>query len=154
MQIGTYLPEEHGSGGTRHTRRLVVAALVLAAGLVAVTSSLGAIDRPGLGPGASPGVGPGNSVLAACDADGVRASFTAEWDATDGRYEIRALTVSGVSDACDGQRMEVALTGSGDTEIGTASIAIPSSEATSFEVSLANAPSAESTEDVHIILGS
>lgn len=131
--------------GTR-TGIAVLAALLVFGGVLAMAASLGGIT--------SSKVGADNAAVTACDTDGVSTSYTSAWDASDERYEISSVTVSGVADACDGQTLAVSLTDSTGAQIGSGSTAIPSSAATSFTVSLSTAASAEESEGVHVLIAS
>lgn len=121
-----------------------LAGLVVFASVFALAASLGGIT--------SGGVGADNTAVASCDTNGVTTSYTTAWDATDKRYEITATTVSGVSDACDGETLSVSLTDSTGAQIGAGSLAIPASAATSFTVTMSPAPSAKLTEGVHVLI--
>jgi hypothetical protein len=130
-------------------KRVVIAILagfVVFLGVFAMAATLGGIT--------SSAVGADNTVVAACDSDGVSVSYATAWDPGDDRYEITSVTVSGVSDTCDGQTLSVSLTDSSDTQIGSGSTAIPSSTATSHTVTMSTAPSAEATEGVHVLISS
>lgn len=124
----------------------VLAALVVFAGVLAMAASLGGIT--------STAVGADDTVVASCDANGVTASYATAWDAVDKRYEITSATVGGVSDTCDGQTMSVSLTDSTGAQIGTGSMTIPTSAATSHTVTLSTAPSAELTVGLHVVISS
>jgi hypothetical protein len=130
----------------KRTGIAVLAALLVFGGVLAMAASLGGIT--------SSKVGADNVAVASCDTDGVSTSYTTAWDATDERYEISTVTVSGVADACDGQTLSVSLTDSTDAQIGSGSVAIPSSAATSFPVSLSTAASAKLTTGVHVLIAS
>jgi hypothetical protein len=123
-----------------------LAALLVFGGVLAMAASLGGIT--------SNGVGADNAAVAACDTDGVSTSYTTAWDATDERYEISSVTVSGVADGCDGQTLSVSMTDSTGAQVGSGSVAIPTSAATSFDVSLSAAASAKDSEGVHVLIAS
>jgi hypothetical protein len=95
-----------------------------------------------------------NTTVASCDPDGVSTSYGTAWDATDKRYNVTSVTVSGVADTCDGQTLNVSLTDSTGAQIGSGSVAIPTSAATSFPVPLTTAASAKLTENVHVLIAS
>ena len=124
----------------------LLAGFVVFAGVFAMAATLGGIT--------SSAVGADNTVVAACDSDGVSVSYATGWDAGDDRYEITSVTVAGVSDVCDGQTLSVSLTDSTDTQIGSGSTAIPTSAATSHTVTMSPAPSAEATVGVHVLISS
>jgi uncharacterized membrane-anchored protein len=130
----------------KRTGIAVLAALLVFGGVLAMAASLGGIT--------STKVGADNTALASCDTDGVNTSYTTAWDGTDDRYEISTVTVSGVADACDGQTLSVSLTDSTSNQIGSGSIAIPTSAATSFDVSLSTAASAKDSTGVHVLIAS
>jgi hypothetical protein len=130
----------------KRTGIAVLAALLVFGGVLAMAASLGGIT--------STKVGADNTALASCDTDGVSTSYSTAWDATDDRYEISTVTVSGVADACDTQTLSVSLTDSTGTQIGSGSLAIPSSVATSFGVSLTTAASAKDSTGVHVLIAS
>jgi hypothetical protein len=122
----------------------ILAGLVVFAGVFAMAASLGGIT--------STRVGADNTVVASCDTDGVSTSYATSWDATDKRYEITSVTVSGVSDTCDGLTLGVTLTDASGAQIGTGSFSIPTSAATAFTVSMTTAPSAKLTEGIHVLI--
>ncbi|MGH3006809.1 MAG: hypothetical protein ACRDOS_13120 [Gaiellaceae bacterium] len=130
----------------KRTGIAALAALLVFGGVLAMAASLGGIT--------SSTVGADNVAVAACDTNGVSTSYSTAWDATDERYEISSVTVSGVSDTCDGQTLSVSLTDSTDAQIGSGSVAIPTSAATSFDVSLSTAASAEDSAGVHVLIAS
>ena len=124
----------------------ILAGLVVFAGVFAMAASLGGIT--------SNKVGADNTVVASCDTDGVSTSYATGWDATDKRYEVTSVTVGGVNDACDGQTLSVSLTDSTGAQIGSGSVAIPTSAVTSHTVTMSTAPSAKLTEGVHVLISS
>jgi hypothetical protein len=130
----------------KRTGIAVLAALLVFGGVLAMAASLGGIT--------STQVGADNTALASCDTDGVSTNYSTAWDGTDDRYEISTVTVSGVADACDGQTLSVSLTDTSGNQIGSGSVAIPTSAATSFGVSLSTAASAEDSTGVHVLIAS
>ena len=130
----------------KRTGIAVLAALLVFGGVLAMAASLGGIT--------STKVGADNTALASCDTDGVSTSYTTAWDGADDRYEISTVTVSGVADACDTQTLSVSLTDTTGTQIGSGSLVIPSSVATSFGVSLTTAASAKDSTGVHVLIAS
>jgi hypothetical protein len=122
----------------------ILAGLMVFASVTALAASLGGIT--------SDDVGADSAVVASCDTDGVTASYATGWDTTDRRYEITAVTVGGVNDACDGDTLGVSLTDASGTQLGSGTLTIPASAATSFSVTMSPAPSAELTEGVHVVI--
>ena len=124
----------------------ILAGLVVFAGVFAMAASLGGIT--------STKVGADDTAVTSCDTDGVTTSYATSWDATDERYEVTSVTVGSVNDACDGQTLSVSLTDSTGAQIGSGTLAIPTSAATSHTVSLTTPASAKLTEGVHVLIGS
>jgi hypothetical protein len=122
----------------------LLVSLVAFGSLYAMATSLGGIT--------SDSVGADSAVVASCDTDGVTAAYVTAWDATDKRYEITSVTVGGVADTCDGRTMSVSLTDTSGAQIGTGSLVIPTSGATSFAVTMSTPPSAKLTEGIHILI--
>lgn len=131
---------------SKRTIIAIAAALAGFTGIYAMAASLGGIT--------SASVSSDNVTVTACDTDGVSTSYATGWDATDERYEVTSVTVSGVADTCDGQTLSVSLADSTGAQIGSGSVAIPSTAATSFAVSLSTAASAKLTEGVHVLIAS
>jgi uncharacterized membrane-anchored protein len=124
----------------------ILAGLLVFASVFAIAASLGGIT--------STNVGADNTAVASCDTDGVTASYATAWDATDKRYEVTSVTVATVNDACDGQTLSVSLTDSTGAQIGSGTLAIPTSAATSHTVALSSAASAQLTVGVHVLISS
>lgn len=122
----------------------ILAGLVVFGGVFAFAATLGGISTAT--------IGANNSAVTACDTDGVTATYTSAWDATDKRYEISSATVSGVADTCDGQTMKVALTDSAGDQLSEGTLSIPTSGATSFNVSLGASVAATAASGVHVII--
>ena len=130
-------------------RRILIALLAGAlafSAVFAMAASLGGVT--------SNKIGADNVAVAACDTDGVTTSYAASWDATDKRYEITTVTVAAVNDACDGQNLSVSMTDSTGAQIGSGTLAIPTSVATSHTVTLSTAASAKDSQGVHVLITS
>jgi hypothetical protein len=142
----TWRSDEDGKeeGVRKRTLIAMLAGLGVFAAVFAQAASLGGIT--------SNKVGADNTTIASCDTDGVSTSYATAWDATDKRYEITSVTVSGVNDACDGQTLNVSFTDSTGAQIGSGSLAIPTSAATAHTVTASTAPSAKLTEGVHVLI--
>lgn len=128
----------------RRTVLALIVSLMVFGSLYAMAASLGGIT--------SDSVGADSAVVASCDTNGVTAAYVAAWDATDERYEITTVTVGGVADTCDGRTLSVNLTDPTGAQIGSGTLVIPTSVATSFAVTMSPAPSAELTEGVNILI--
>lgn len=132
---------------TKRTLVALIAGLAVFATTFAFAATLGGLT--------SGDVGANNTVVAACDTDGVSTSYSAaSWDATDERYEVASVSVDGVSDSCDGDTLKVTLTDSGGAQLSEGTLAIPTSAATSHTVNLSAAVSAEQVLGVHVVIGS
>jgi hypothetical protein len=128
----------------KRTILALLASLAVFCSLYVMAATLGGIT--------SDKVGADSATVASCDTDGVTTSYATSWDATDKRYEITSVTVAGVADTCDGRTLNVSLTDSTGAQIGSGSLAIPTSAATSFTVSMSTAPSAKLTEGVSVLI--
>jgi hypothetical protein len=128
----------------KRTFLAICAGLVVFAGVFAMAASLGGVT--------SNEVGADNTAVASCDTNGVTTSYTTGWDTTDKRYEVTTVTVGGVNDACDGDNLSVSVTDSTGTQIGTGTLALPTSAATSSAVTLTTAASAQATTGVHVLI--
>ena len=128
----------------KRTLIAVTAGLVVFASVFAMAASLGGIT------GST--VGADNTAVGSCDTDGVTTSYATSWDATDKRYEVTTVTVAAVNDACDGKSMSVSLTDTTGAQIGTGTLAIPSSVATSHAVTMTTASSAALTLGIHVVI--
>lgn len=132
----------------KHIFLPIVAGLTVFVATFAFAATLGGLT--------SGEVGAQNTAVSACDTDGVSTSYSAAaWDATDKRYELRQVTVSGVSDACDGDVLKVTVTDSAGVQLSEGTLnPIPASTATSFAITLAASVAASSVEGVHVVIGS
>ena len=111
----------------------------------AMAASLGGITSDNLGAD--------SAAVATCDSNGVSTAYTTAYDATDGRYEVTAVTVSGIDNACDGKSIAVTLTTSAGASVGSGSATVPTDAgATSVTVTLTSAASAEDSANVHVLI--
>lgn len=95
-------------------------------------------------------MGAQDATVAACDTDGVTTSQTSEWDATDKRYEVTAVTVEGVADTCDGQTLKVTLGDTDGASLAEGTLSVPTSVAVDHEVTFTPAASTASVEKIHV----
>src|SRR5688572_639201 len=90
----------------------LLAALAVSAAVFGSAASLGGISP-------APSLGADDSVVAACDGDGVGVSYTKAYSAgAPAGYKVTAVTVTGVADACDGQTLAATLANSAGASIG------------------------------------
>jgi hypothetical protein len=129
-------------------KRLFISALVLVTVFVSV---FGFAATLGVSPG---GLGAGSGSVGACDGDGVATTYADSWDATDKRYEVTSVTVTGINDACDGKTLKAALTDSSNVNLGDGSVTVPTGAGTTATVStLSTNPAASSVSNVHVVIG-
>jgi len=97
-------------------KRLLIAlvmGLVVFGGTFAFAASLGSITTGT--------VGDSTTVIASCDTDGVTATFgTPSWDATNKRYGVATLNVTGINTACNTLAIKVTLKDSSGASLGEA----------------------------------
>ena len=62
-------------------------------------------------------------VVSSCDTDGVTVAFTNGYDATLGRYQTTAVTVSGIAAACASKALALTLKDGSGASLGTGSVA-------------------------------
>lgn len=79
----------------------VLAALAAFAATAASAASLGGLNSTSLGAD--------QTVVAACDSNGIDISYTNTYNATSNAYETTAVTLSGVDASCDTKSYQVAL---------------------------------------------
>ena len=126
-------------------RKLIIKALAgitVFGAVVASASTLGGLTPDKLGAE--------DAVVAACDTNGVTASYTSAWDTTDKRYEVTNVTVKGVADACDGQSLKVTLGDSTGVSLGEGTLTIATSVAVDHAVTISPGASTASAEEVHV----
>ncbi|MBI2168265.1 MAG: hypothetical protein HYU28_02015 [Actinobacteria bacterium] len=117
---------------------LAVGTSVFAIGL-AMAASIGGLSLANLGAD--------DGSVSSCDTDGMTATYTVAYDATDLRLEVTAVAVTGIATGCSGKTLAVAITNSSGTSIGSGSATISTTSAT---VTLSTAPSAELAANVHM----
>ena len=93
--------------------------LAVAAGL-ATFSVIGAFAAT-LGGLSSDQLGADATLVASCDTDGVGLDYTTVYDATDDRYEVSSVTVTGIAAACAGQSLSVTIS-DGTTVLGQGTV--------------------------------
>jgi anti-sigma-K factor RskA len=129
----------------RRTIYALSAAVVVSGAVFAMAASLGGITSDNLGAD--------SAAVATCDNTGVSTSYTTAYDATDGRYEVTAVTVSGIDNACDGKAIAVTLTNGAGASVGSGSTTVPTDVgATAVTVTLSSAASAEDAANAHVLI--
>jgi len=99
----------------------IVLALLAFSLFAAAAATLGGLSSADLGADATQ--------VMSCDSDGVSVDYTAEFDATDSRFEVTEVIVSGIHDDCAGQTLSVAL-GDGAQELDSGSVVVAGNTAT------------------------
>lgn len=112
---------EINDDGRTTGRRRRGALILLGVGLfglaVASAASLGGLNTTSLGAD--------NGAVASCDTDGVALAYTTAYSATDGRYKVTSVTVSGIATpACDGKTLRVTLSDAAFVSLGTGSATV------------------------------
>ena len=125
---------------------VLIALVVVFGGVLAMAASLGGLTPATLGAD--------DALVSSCDTDGVGTTYASSWDATDARYETTSVTVTGVSDVCDGKTMKVTLTDAGDASLGEGTLVIPTSVATSHAVGISPGVSTAAFTGIHVTIGS
>jgi len=95
----------------RKALALVVGAAV-ACTVAASAASLGGVSSDTIGTDAV--------TVASCDTDGVSVAYTTAYDATVGRYQSTAVTVSSIDAACNGNAISVTLSDAANASLDTA----------------------------------
>ena len=123
----------------------LLAALLVSVTVFAMAASLGGITSDSLGAD--------SAAVATCDSDGVATSYTTAYDAGDGRYEVTAVVVTGIDNACDGKSIAVTLTTTAGASVGSGSTTVPTDAgATSATVTLTAAAPAATAANVHVLI--
>ncbi|MCU1353681.1 MAG: hypothetical protein JWM05_2890 [Acidimicrobiales bacterium] len=121
--------------------RIAVAAIGLAAFGTASAASLGGLT--------STSVGSNDTVVAACDTDGVAIAYTTAYSASASQYQVTAVNLSGIAAGCLNQTASVTVKGAGGTSLasGTSTIA-----GTTDSITLSAAVSAQSMVGASIVI--
>lgn len=122
----------------------ILAALLAFGMMIAMAASLGGITSGNLGSD--------SEVVVSCDTNGVSVSYTITWNGTSDRYEVSAVSVSGISDLCDGQTLDLSLIDGANAQIGHGTLSIPSSPATSHTVNLSTPAEAKNVTAAAIVI--
>lgn len=125
------------------------AAIALLAG-VSIAGIAGA-SAATLGTLTSTSLGSGDSVVAACDTDGMGITYTTAYSALAQRYQVTAVNFSGVNPACTTKAASLSLR-NGTTELQTTSVASITVAATSFSITLGTAVEAALVNGTSLII--
>lgn len=130
--------------------RLPKTPLVAALVGVAVAGIVGA-SAATLGGLSSTGLGSDNSVVAACDTDGISIAYTTAYNATAQEYQVSAVNFTGVNAACNAKAASVSVR-NGTTNLGTTNAASITVTASAFSITLASPVAAASVNGVSLII--
>ena len=104
-----------------------------------------------LGGLSSTGLGSDNSVVAACDTDGISIAYTTAYNATAQEYQVSAVNFTGVNAACNAKAASVSMR-NGTTNLGTTNAASITVTASAFSITLASPVAAASVNGVSLII--
>lgn len=121
---------------------------VLAGVSIAGVVGASAATLGGLG---SSSMGSDNSVVAACDTDGIAIAYTTAYNATAQEYQVSAVNFSGVNAACNAKAASVSLR-DGTTGLATANSASITVTAGAFTLTLGSPVSANAVDGVSLVI--
>lgn len=122
--------------------RLLLAAMAVIAFGAASAASLGAIS--------SANVGSNETILAACDVDGIDTTYTTTYDDASSTYQVTAATLSGIAAPCAGQTMHLTIKDATGTSISTGSVQV--SAGSTSETITGLTASAEDTASAALVI--
>jgi len=96
--------------------RLAVAAVAVAAFGAASAASLGGLS--------SDQVGANDTVVAACDSNGVSMSYTTAYDDATASYQVTEATVSGIAAPCIGQTLDLTVSDAAGVALGDGTVVV------------------------------
>lgn len=96
-------------------------------------------------------LGSDNSVVAACDTDGIAIAYTTAYNATAQEYQVSAVNFSGVNAACNAKAASVSLR-DGTTGLATASSASITVTAGAFTLTLSSPVAANAVDGVSLVI--
>lgn len=121
----------------------VLAGVAMAGVVGASAATLGGLSSTGLGSD--------NSVVAACDTDGISIAYTTAYNATAQEYQVSAVNFTGVNAACNAKAASVSVR-NGTTNLGTTNAASITVTASAFSITLASPVAAASVNGVSLII--
>jgi hypothetical protein len=99
----------------------------------------------------SDGLGAATSVVAACQATTLNATYTSSYSASAPGYTVASVTVTGLASTCYAKAYRITLTGAGNASLGEATGTTPSS-GTSFAATFSPAVSANSLSGISVVI--
>ncbi|MCE9623817.1 MAG: hypothetical protein K8R99_15865 [Actinomycetia bacterium] len=104
-----------------------------------------------LGGLSSTGLGSDNTVIAACDSDGISIAYTTAYNATAQEYQVSAVNFTNVNALCNGKAASVSVR-NGTTNLGTTNAGTITVTAGAFSITLASPVSATSANGVSLLI--
>jgi hypothetical protein len=99
----------------------------------------------------SDGLGAANSVVAACQAGTLTATYASSYSAGTPGYTVGTVTVTGLASTCYSKAYRITLTGAGNASLGEANGTTPSS-GTNFAATFSPAVNAASITGVSVVI--
>lgn len=130
----------------RFPKKVVVAVL----GGVSIAGVAGA-SAASLGGLTAGSIGSDDSIVAACDTDGITITYTNSYNATAQQYQVSAVNFSGVNAACNGKAASVSLR-NGTTLLTTQASAAITVATSAFSITLATPVAASSVSGVSLVI--
>ena len=130
-------------------KKLVFASLF---GLTLFGTAMG--SAASLGGISAEGLGADDTIVASCDTDGVTTSYTTAYSASGtAGYKVATVTIGGLNNACDGDAIEVRLTGGSNASLETVTKTIETDAgSTSTVLTFGSSTLAESVTGVHVVV--
>jgi hypothetical protein len=124
---------------------------VVLAGVAGITVTGGVVvaSASTIGGVGSGGLAAGNTVVAACDSDGVSIAYTNAYDATTQSYRTTAVTVSGIAAPCVGQTLGITLSGAAGAALASASGTVAG---TSLALLLPSSAAADAVQGAAVVI--
>ena len=104
-----------------------------------------------LGTLTSTSLGSGDSVVAACDTNGMGITYSTAYSASAQKYQVTAVNFTGVDPACNAKAASVSLR-NGTTELQTTSVPSITVASTSFSITLGTAVEASLVNGTSLII--
>jgi hypothetical protein len=118
------------------------------------TTGVLAASAASLGGLSSKNLGADDTVVAACDANGVTVSYTTAYDALLGGYKVTSAVVAGIAPACNNQAISVTLRDGTGASLGTATgtVVSPGPGDGTFAVNYAATVSAKAVVGASVVI--
>lgn len=125
------------------TKRLIVRGIVAVTAFATVFGLAASLNVSG------GDLGAGSDTVAACDPDGVTASYTVAYDSGIPGYGVSGVQVTGIDNNCMGQQLSVTLTDNGGNQLASSSTTVSgATQAVTFSPSV----SASAIEGIHVVI--